>query len=205
MAKPPATAAQGQGSKAPWPPPAHQSMPWSTRPWSSHPSTGLCSASRCTSTTRAETAQSSSHPKAGSAGEKQTFCWCIPWSKRSHRTPAGTPGPMHSNAAFPGVGGSGDPSEAQGCCSRGARGDPLFRQIRQETPQFCRETFKQLLQGYSSTPEPESSPRSCSLTLLLIIFLPLPVRKSFTGNYTMVSVLPQHSPTYETSAWAREL
>lgn len=37
------------------------------------------------------------------------------------------PRAMHSNAAFPGIAGSRDPSEAHEHCSQGARGDPLSR------------------------------------------------------------------------------
>ena len=83
-----------------------------------------------------------------------------------------------------------------GNAAGGGRGDPTAR---------IAPALQRLLGSSSkATPEPESSPRSCSLTFLLIIFLPPPVRESHLQEIR-VSALLQRSPTYETSAWAREL
>ena len=108
----------------------HQRMPQSTRPRSSRHGTGLCSASQCTGTVRAEGAQSPSHPKAESAGDKQIFCWCIPQSKLSCHPPTGTLEATRSNATFHGIGGSGGLSKAHEHHSKGVQYDPLSRQTR---------------------------------------------------------------------------
>lgn len=112
-------------------------------------------------------------------------------SKLSRRPPTGTLGATRSNATFRGIGGSGGLSKAHEHRSKGIQYHLLPRQTRPGTPQFCRETSKQLLRGYSSASEPESSPRSCSFFNLSAYNFPSSPseRTPFTGSYAIVSVL----------------